>query len=180
MKGLLRPKLILPLVLTVVMLAGAIALTLGSSTLHSNAQAAQNGGQEVQARLNGLQQVPSILTDGRGTFTATINGNSLSYTLTYSGLSSSVLFAHIHFAQRGVNGGLFAFLCGGGNKPACPASGTVTGTITAADIVAITAQGLAAGNFAGAVGAIQSGTTYVNVHTTNFPAGEIRGQISAD
>jgi len=53
----------------------------------------------------------------------------------------------------------------------------VTGTITAADILAITAQGLAAEDFAGAVRAIESGNTYVNVHTTLFPGGEIRGQI---
>ena len=38
-----------------------------------------------------------------------------------------------------------AFLCGGGSKPACPqGSGTVTGTIVAADVQAIAAQGLAA------------------------------------
>ena len=56
----------------------------------------------------------------------------------------------------------------------------MTGTITAADILAITAQGLAAGDFAGAVRALESGNTYANVHTTNFPAGEIRGQIKID
>ena len=136
---------------------------------------------EVKARLDGFQQVPSILTNGRGTFEAKINEDSasISYTLTYSGLSSPAHFAHIHFAQRGVNSGIFAFLCGGRGKPACPpAGGTVTGVITAADILALPDQGLAAGDFAGAVRAIESGNTYVNVHTTIFPAGEIRGQIN--
>ena len=138
--------------------------------------------QDVKARLDGFQQVPSILTDGKGTFKAKINENAetISYTLTYSGLSSPATMAHIHFGQQGVNGGVFAFLCGGGGKPACPTSGTVTGTITAADILAIASQGLAARDFAGAVRAILSGNTYVNVHTTNFPAGEIRGQITAN
>ena len=53
----------------------------------------------------------------------------------------------------------------------------MTGTITAADILPLTDQGLAEGDFAGAVRALESRNTYVNVHTTNFPGGEIRGQI---
>ena len=136
---------------------------------------------ELKARLDGFQQVPSLLTDGNGTFEAKIgeDGTSISYTLTYSGLSSPATVAHIHFAQPGVNGGVIAFLCGGGGKPACPAAGgTVTGVITAADIIGPTDQGIAKGDFAGAVRAIESGNTYVNVHSTTYPAGEIRGQIS--
>ena len=135
-----------------------------------------------KARLNGFQEVPSKLTNGHGTFTATLSGNTITYTLTFSVLSTPAVASHIHFAQRGVNGGIFAFLCGGGGKPACPAAGgTVTGTITTADIIAPSPdQGLAAGDFAGAVRAIRSGNTYVNVHSTRFPAGEIRGQIGGE
>ena len=72
-----------------------------------------------------------------------------------------------------------AFLCGGGGKPACPgaASGTVTGTIVAADIQALPAQGIAAGEFNEVVAAVRAGVTYVNVHTSTYGNGEIRGQI---
>jgi hypothetical protein len=135
----------------------------------------------LQARLDGFQEIPAKLTDGHGTFKATIGANSIAYTLTFADLSTAAAAAHLHFAQRGVNGGIFAFLCGGGGKPACPAAGgTVTGTITAADILAPSPdQGLAAGDFAGAVRALRSGNTYANVHTTRFPGGEIRGQIRA-
>lgn len=142
---------------------------------------ADNEDNRLKANLDGFQEIPSKLTNGHGTLTAQINANSITYTLTFSGLTTPAVASHIHFAQRGVNGGIFAFLCGGGGKPACPAAGgTVTGTITAADILAPTPdQGLAAGDFAGAVRAIQSGNTYANVHTTRFPAGEIRGQIKA-
>lgn len=131
------------------------------------------------ARLDGFHEVPSKLTNGHGTFKATISGNTISYELTFADLSTPAVASHIHFAQPGVNGGIFAFLCGGGGKPACPpAGGTVTGTITAADILAPSPdQGLAAGDFAGAVRALRSGNTYANVHTNRFPAGEIRGQI---
>lgn len=142
---------------------------------------ADNEDNRLKANLDGFQEIPSKLTNGHGTLTAQINATSITYTLTFSGLTTPAVASHIHFAQRGVNGGIFAFLCGGGGKPACPAAGgTVTGTITAADILAPTPdQGLAAGDFAGAVRAIQSGNTYANVHTTRFPAGEIRGQIKA-
>jgi hypothetical protein len=101
--------------------------------------------------------VPARLSAGTGTFTATIGADRIDYTLTYADLSAPATVAHIHFAQRGVNGGVVAFLCGGGGKPACPpAGGTVTGTITASDIQAIstpcaTDQGVAAGDSAGAL-----------------------------
>jgi hypothetical protein len=135
-----------------------------------------------RAGLDAFQEIPSKLTGGHGTFRAALSGGALSYELTYAGLSTPAVVAHIHFAQRGVNGGIFAFLCGGGGKPACPpAGGTVTGTIAAADILAPAPdQGLAAGDFAGALRALRSGNTYANVHSTRFPAGEIRGQIRTE
>src|SRR2546428_12871354 len=105
--------------------------------------------------LTGYQEVVGpgpISTVGTGTFEADLDGNTLSYTLTYSGLEGgAVTQAHIHFAQRGVGGSVIAFLCGG-PKPACPASGPVTGTITPAAILGgTTAQGIEAGAFDEAV-----------------------------
>ena len=85
---------------------------------------------QFTAKLNGLREVPSILTDGRGRFAATLDasGTVLSFSLTYATLSSTAVSAHVHFAQAGVPGNVIAFLCGGGGKPACPAAGgTVTG-----------------------------------------------------
>jgi hypothetical protein len=94
-----------------------------------------------------------------------------------------VKFAHIHFAQRGVNGGVAAFLCGGGDKPACPQEGEVTGTIDANDVVGPAAQGIAGatattpGEIDELIAAMKVGATYANVHTDLFENGEIRGQI---
>ena len=88
--------------------------------------------------------------------------------------------AHIHLGQKNVAGGVSVFLCGGA-KPACPGtSGTVTGTRTAADVVGPAGQGIAAGEFAELVAAMQAGFTYVNIHNAMFPSGEIRGQITED
>lgn len=133
-----------------------------------------------KTKLTGFQETPPILTNGSGTFEwiLDISGTFVSYTLTFSGLSSNSTVAHIHFGQKGVAGAPIAFLCGGGSKPACPAGGgTVTGTIAAPDVLGVPAQGIVAGNFADFLTVLRSGDAYVNVHSTNHPGGEIRGQL---
>jgi hypothetical protein len=76
-----------------------------------------------------------------------------------------------------LNGGVIAFLCGGAGKPLCPESGSVSGTIIAADIIGPAEQGIAIGEFSEALRAFRTGSVYVNVHTQLFPNGEIRGQV---
>lgn len=139
----------------------------------------------VTAELSGFNEVPSIRSNATGSFDAALNesGDTISYTLTYSGIAAPVQFAHLHFAQRGVNGGVAVWLCdNSGNGPAgvqaCPnESGTVEGTIGSADILGPAEQGLAAGDFTGLLQAIGSGSIYANVHSETFPGGEIRGQL---
>jgi hypothetical protein len=137
------------------------------------------------ATLTGFQVVPAISTTGAGTFSATLVGGVLNYTLTYRALRSAVQEAHIHLGQTNVNGGFFAFLCSNlANAPAgtplCPAPpATVTGTIAPADVVATPRQGIGAGELAEAIRAMRAGVTYVDVHSAAFTAGEIRGQIRA-
>ena len=65
-------------------------------------------------------------------------------------------------------------LCGG------PRANTVSGTITPAQVLTTTGQGIDAGEFDEVVRAIRAGTTYANVHSTTFAPGEIRGQIRDD
>ncbi len=139
-------------------------------------------GQLIKATLVGFEETPAIITTGNGTFRARIanDGSAIEYVLTFSDLTAPAIFAHIHVGQLGVAGGVAAFLCGGGGKPACPAAGgTVTGTIVAADVLALPAQGLAAGGLDQLLTAIHFGATYVNVHSTAHTGGEIRGQIQA-
>ena len=130
------------------------------------------------ARLDGYQEVPTLSTTGTGTLTATIDDGAMviSYELRYEGLESATTGAHLHLGRRAVNGGVIAFLCGGG-KPACPPAGTVSGTIVPADVVGPAEQGIAPGAFAELVRAIRHGAVYANVHTTGRPGGEIRGQL---
>jgi len=136
-------------------------------------------------RMSSYVEVPSISApNARGSIEVRIgHSSSLSYRLTYSGLSGAAAQAHIHFAQSGVNGGIAAFLCGGGGKPACPgASGSVNGTIAAGDIDPAgqaTAQGLLVNEMSELISALRAGAVYANVHTAAFPSGELRGQVKA-
>jgi hypothetical protein len=130
------------------------------------------------ANLSGANEVPPINTAGSATFGMQI-GSTITFSLTFSGLSSDLAVAHLHFAPTKVNGGVMIFLCGGGNQPACPTatSGTITGTITAANVVGPTAQGIAAADLDSALEKVRAGLSYANMHTTIFGGGEIRGQV---
>jgi hypothetical protein len=133
---------------------------------------------DLTARLTGFQETPSISTRARGRFEARIDRDAIEYVLSYENLEAPVSAAHIHFAEQHVAGGVIAFLCGSEGTPACPSpSGTVSGTITASDVIGPEAQGIAPGEFREVVRALRAGVTYANVHSTTFPAGEIRGQI---
>jgi hypothetical protein len=137
------------------------------------------GGRLMKASLSGFGEVPAVSSTGTGELLARIanDESSIEYTLSYQDLEGTAMAAHIHLGQPGVNGGVIAFLCGGGGKPACPASGSVSGTITEADVIGPAAQGIAAGELAEVITAMRQGMTYVNVHTSKHPGGEIRGQI---
>jgi hypothetical protein len=135
---------------------------------------------KMSATLRGSEQVPPVQSPGKGTFSATIpaNNKSISYRLTFTRLSTRVIGAHIHAGARGTNGPIVVFFCGGGGRPACPPNGgTVTGTITAANVVG--GGGIKRGDLAGLIKAIMDGNTYVNVHSTKYKDGEIRGQIAS-
>jgi hypothetical protein len=152
----------------------SIPLATGAAASDSNGQ-----GRELHANLNGFGEVPSLNSTGHAEFTAIETPTQITFKLTFAGLSGPPMVAHVHVGQRGVNGSPAFFFCGGGGKPACPqtTSGTITGTVTAADVVGPTAQGFNAGDLASVERAINAGVTYANMHTAKFPAGEIRGQV---
>jgi len=151
--------------------AASVALVIGAAV----AMAVRTN---ADARLSGYEEVPAISTSGHGRFSAEIGGGRVRYTLRYDDLEGGdVLFAHIHFGRPATNGGVIAFLCGGGDKPACPASGTVRGVVDAEDVIGPADQGIAPGEFRELVRAIRNNAAYVNVHTEMYGTGEIRGNV---
>lgn len=157
------------------------ALGLGSYAL------AGEGSKKVKGDLDGYEEVPALSTPGSGEFRAQIDDrkDEIHYTLRYGGTETPVTQSHIHFGNVSVNAGISAFLCSNlGNGPAgtqaCPpAGGTISGTIVPANVIGPAGQGIAAGQFDELVAAIRAGSTYANVHTTGYPGGEIRAQLSA-
>ena len=166
---------------------GLVATTTGSVATAGREDAGTSPN-TIQERLTGYEEDPApISTNGTGRFRAQINDRAkeITYRLSYTTLEGTVLQAHIHFGGKAQSGGISVFLCTNlGNGPAgtqaCPAApATVTGTISPADVIGPAAQSLTAGQFDDLVKAIRNGTTYVNVHSTLFPAGEIRGQLDS-
>jgi hypothetical protein len=142
---------------------------------------------QFKAKLHGFNEPPSVSTTGSGEFRAKASksGASLWYELSFQDLEGDVTQAHIHVGQTGVNGGITLWLCGTSTNPgpagtpSCqgPRAGSVSRTVTAADVVGPAGQGIAAGEFEEVLNAMRAGVTYANLHSTRNPGGEIRGQI---
>lgn len=164
------------------LIAGAIVAVLGVGGF----VIAQGFFTPFLAHLNGYEEVPAVSTSGNAEFRADLIqfGNQLQWELTYRRLEGNITQAHIHFAQPGVNGAVVVFLCSNlnngppGTQLCPPPPATVRGIISAADIGGgASGQGIAAGEFDEFLRAMRRGATYVNVHTSTWPGGEVRSQI---
>ena len=176
-------------------------MSLATAGLLLSAVAAGNGAnhRKIDVDLTGFEEVPVVITTGTGGLKLSINqaATAIDYVLTFADLQADVTQAHIHVAQPNVNGGIVLWLCQTAGTqapvsvaaitPFCdatagntPRSGTVTGTLTGANVLGIATQQVAAGNLDDVLIAIGAGKAYGNVHTTVSPGGEIRGQIKHD
>lgn len=136
------------------------------------------GSNRYRAHLNGRQEVPPADTraQGQAIFRLSADGTSLYFKLILANIEN-VRMAHIHLAPIGANGSVVVWLC-----PSAPPAQLIPGrfngvlaegVITEANLVgALAGQPLSA-----LIEQIQAGNAYVNVHTDQFPGGEVRGQI---
>lgn len=135
----------------------AAAVTLGGCGWMSSMTGSDT--MSMKNSLTGAQEVPPVTTGGSGTVDSTFDKgtNTLTWTVTYSGLSGPVTAGHIHGpAAAGANAGVVIPFSGDLSSPIRGKA-----TLTAAQVADLTA-----------------GRYYVNLHTAKNPGGEIRGQLS--
>ena len=140
-------------IVTAAVFAGSIALAACAQQM-SNVKT-------YHAALSGSQEVPAVKTAGTGTADLKLDTSTktLTWTVSYSGLSGAAVAAHIHGPNgpMGTNAGVMIPFAKVGSSP-------FTGSATLTD-----AQ----------IAALDAGTTYVNIHTAANKGGEIRRQIKA-
>ena len=141
------------------------------------------------ANLTGANEVPPVPSPGTG-FAAVVldpTAQTLQVNATFSGLTSNTNAAHIHCcAPLGTNAGVATTVPAFPGFPLGVTSGTFSSAVfdlTQATIYNPAFVTLQGGTIplaeAALIAGIQNGTTYLNIHTVNFPGGEIRGQLEA-
>ena len=139
--------------------------------------------QQFSATLSGSQQVPPVTTPGTGLATLSLTGGTLlTVNVVFANLSSGTLFAHIHApAPLGSNAPVAVPFAG---FPVGVTSGTYNAVLnldvgSTYEPAFLSANGgSATGARTALVSAMTGGLAYVNVHTSTFPGGEVRGQIA--
>ncbi|WP_394993269.1 CHRD domain-containing protein, partial [Emticicia sp.] len=118
----------------------------------------------LNATLSGSQQVPSVATSASGTLTGTFNSitNQIIVNINYNGLSNAVSGAHLHNAASGSNGSVIIDFLSAGFPTTIAGAYTYNATLAS-----------------GQVANLLNGNIYSNIHTSTFPSGEVRGQITA-
>ncbi|GEM_PF-1234496 len=118
-------------------------------------------GVPITTALSGAQEVPPVSTTATATahFAVNFDTGAVNGKMAFSGLTSAATAAHFHQGAAGVNGGVVLALTSGAG--ATSGVWTISGTFTPAELTALRSDGL-----------------YLNLHSVNFPNGEIRGQVS--
>jgi hypothetical protein len=151
-----------------------LVMLIATSAAYASPAATEN----YFARLSGGEEVPAVETNARGVaiFQLSKDGLSLKFKLIAANIEN-VSQAHIHLAPAGANGPVVAWLYPDA-PPAQLIPGRFNGVLAEGIITANDLVGPLAGQSLDAlIEAMLEGNAYVNVHTSQFPGGEIRGQI---
>ncbi len=144
--------------LTVLLLNG---MTVAAADRHANVASPAAAIQLFEANLSPANEVPAVDSVAAGRAVMALITDTLYYRVLVADVDN-VTASHIHEAAPGVNGPIIAglFMGSGLFDPANPISGTVTLTPTQ-------------------IAKLLAGDYYVNVHTSDHPSGELRGQLRA-
>jgi len=123
------------------------------------------------------QEAPGVetLAQGQAIFQLSKDGTEITYKLIVANIDN-VIVAHIHLGGAGTSGPPIVFLFGPVSPPVTQNGVLIEGSFTEADLIPRPDLGFN-GTFEELLALLPTGETYVNVHTTAYPGGEIRGQI---
>jgi Cu/Zn superoxide dismutase len=147
------------------------AIVIALAAVLTMASAAYADELKFEAELAGAEEVPPVMTEGVGEAKFESDGMSVTFELKWDDLTSAAFAGHIHCAATGMNGPVGVTLFAG----AMDTEGEVQGAFTAPD----PGNGCGWADLAAVLDAMATGGAYVNVHTTQHPGGEIRGQVAA-
>ena len=106
------------------------------------------------------QETGAVTSNGYGTAALALTDEGLQFVITVDGLTGPIQAAHFHQAAPGADGPVVRAITFEGN--------TATGIWTATDTQPLTDE---------LITALLLGQLYINIHTSQYPAGEIRGQV---
>ena len=160
--------------MTAIVTIGILSVAvLGTTSSTINLVAAQ-AEEKFTASLSGKEEVPPNESPSTGFSWVRIANDKIGYEVNVTDMDK-VTDAHIHIAETGKNGPVVLTLFKGG-----PTEQT-NGTLGESNVPASNLEGPLKGKaIADLVTAMKDGKTYVNVHSTDFPDGEIRGQLKAN
>ena len=141
-----------------------------SSTFVSQFVSGQEGN-VFKAKLSGKDEVPPNESPAGGSAWVKTTNDKIEYEVNVTDIDK-VNAAHIHLGESGKNGPVILTLYK--DEPI----ELKTGKLAEANVTASNLEGPMKGKgVSDLMGAIKNGTTYINVHSTDFPDGEIRGQL---
>ena|SRR5437867_2519070 len=136
--------------------------------------------------LAGANEVPPVASPGTGLATVVLDptAQTIQINVTFSGLTSNDVAAHIHCcAPLGTNAGVATTVPAFPLFPLGVTSGSYSSAVfdltqsTIYNPAFVTLQGGLIQAEAALIAGIENEMTYLNIHTVNFPGGEIRGQL---
>ncbi len=148
-------------------------------TLSAKQSASQKDKMNFTTHLSGDNEVPARDTNATGQVIVRINKDesSIYFKLIVANVQTNITGAHLHMGAAGANAGVVVNLLNISDFPPetnAPVNGILAeGTITSTNL----SGALSGKPLSDLILAIRAGNIYVNVHTTTYPGGEIRGQL---
>jgi len=157
-------------------------MLMGATTLHANNDDDEDNAFRFTSTLTGAQETGTVDSNAGGFVSARFDQGltKVDVKLRLRGINSMVVAAHFHCARAGVNGPVAFGLMQPGPLTEIGERARVTLTnenFSGADCTALVGRPVS--NIAALYFAMRDGLIYLNVHTPDFPGGEVRGQMIA-